>query len=101
MKQFVVAMCVLVAFFVGGPWFADKVGPGLADLITEAASPESPCPSATPTAAGRPGQARQARHPHHRARPHRQHKPHAPRPSASASPASPAASCAPAAGGLD
>ncbi|MDR7363410.1 hypothetical protein [Nocardioides marmoribigeumensis] len=95
MKQVVVAAVVLVAFFVGGPWFAGKVGPGLADLITQWATPDQPCPTATATPARRKHQARPHRAHDHRAHPSRREParrhhaaaphPRKPRPSPSAS----------------
>src|SRR4051794_39604714 len=88
MKQVVVAAVVLVVFFVGGPWFANRVGPGLADLITQIATPPSPCPTATalPTHP-RPHQARRAHRVHGPER-HR-HRPRAAvRPTPSAAPSS-------------
>ena len=71
MKQVVVAAVLLVAFFVGGPWFAGKVGPGLADAITQWAT-EKPCPTATASPT----------RPTHHARPHHTRTPQAatPRP---------------------
>jgi hypothetical protein len=68
-KQMVVGLLVVVGVFTVGPWFAGRVGPPLADAITEWAAPEQPCATATaePTKKARPHKHR----PHHK----RVHKP--------------------------
>ena len=96
MKQVVVAAVLLVAFFVGGPWFAGKVGPGLADAITQWAT-EKPCPTATasptrPTHHARPHPTRTPQAATPRPRKPRHRKPHPRKPRASASATS---SCGP------
>ena len=75
MKQIVVGLLVVAGVFTFGPWFAGKVGPPLAEAITEWATPEEPCPMASAEPTKRPHKARPHKARTHKARAHR--KPHA------------------------
>ena len=80
MKQMVVGLLVVVGVFTVGPWFAGRVGPPLADAITEWATPEKPCATATAKPSRKAQPTAKKAHPEHdrpRARVNAHHRPSA------------------------
>jgi hypothetical protein len=84
MKQMVVGLLFVAAIFTVGPWFAGKVGPTLADAITDYAQQQQPCATASATPTKRP-HAKHKPGARHHTKPHRKHRPTT-KPSATPSP---------------